>query len=76
MAVSDTIKDMPIATLNVKERVDRKEQFNNLAGKLNTMAAQAEKMKSEVPLGAQDALQKIANSARDGEKKLRVMAED
>jgi hypothetical protein len=49
--------------------------LNALAAKLAETATQAEKL-TEVPPDAKPALQKIVNSARDGEKNLRKMANE
>jgi len=62
------------STLDLKEREDRKKQLDTLAGRLNEVAKQLETMKGEVPPDAKPALQKSADSARDGEKELRTLA--
>jgi hypothetical protein len=64
---------MPVDTMTIAEREKRKEQLNALAAKLAETAAQAEKL-TEVPPDAKPALQRIVNSARDGEKNLRKLA--
>jgi hypothetical protein len=64
---------MPFDTLTLVERADRKEQFNSLAEHLAETATQAENL-TEVPQDARPTLQKIAKSAREGEEKLRKLA--
>jgi hypothetical protein len=65
---------MPVDTLRLSDRAERKTELDALASKLNDMATQAEKMTGSVPQDAKAALQKIADSAHSGEKKLRAMA--
>lgn len=65
---------LPVDTLTLSDRTERKTQMLALSGKLSDVAAQAEKMLGEVPPDAKGAFQKIADSARSGEKKLRDMA--
>ena len=67
-------KKLPFATLDLNEREDRKKQLETLAGRLNEVAKQLETLKGEVPPDAKPALQKIADSARDGEKELRTLS--
>jgi hypothetical protein len=67
-------EQMPADTLTLGARDERKTQLDALAGKLSDVATKTEKMTGEVPPEAKDALQKIVDSARAGEKKLREMA--
>jgi hypothetical protein len=53
---------------------ERRKEFESLAGKLGETATEAEKLIGEVPPEAKPAIQKIVDSARAGEKKLRVLA--
>ena len=48
--------------------------FDQLAGKLSEAGAEAEKVSREAPPASQPALKKIADTARDGRKKLRDIA--
>jgi hypothetical protein len=48
--------------------------FDQLAGKLFEAGAEAEKVSREAPPASQPALKKIADTARDGQKKLRALA--
>ena len=48
--------------------------FDQLASKLSEAGAEAEKLSHEAPPASQPALKKIADSARDGQKKLRDIA--
>ncbi len=66
---------MPIATMTLDERAKRKEQFNALAKQLGEMAGLAARM-TEIPEDAKPAFQKIMKSAREGEQKLRRLAND
>jgi hypothetical protein len=54
---------------------ERKSRLEALAGKLAATADETEKAAREVPENAKDTLQRIANTARDGEKKLRQLAQ-
>jgi len=72
--VVNQARNMPADTLTLSARAERKTELDALAGKLSDMAAKTEKMTGEVPPDAKAALQKIVDSARAGEKKLREMA--
>ncbi|HUR55370.1 MAG TPA: hypothetical protein VMZ71_14650 [Gemmataceae bacterium] len=50
--------------------------FNQLAGKLSEAGAEVEKVSREAPTASQPALKKIADTARDGQMKLRAMARE
>jgi hypothetical protein len=63
---------MPADTMTLNERARRKEQFTVLAEKLAETANLAEKM--AVPPDSKPALQQIVDSARNGEKSLRLLA--
>jgi hypothetical protein len=52
---------------------ERQAQFKALADKLGDTAADADKMMGDVPPDAKPALQKIADSAREGQKKLMAL---
>ena len=54
---------------------ERKSRLEALAGKLAATAGETEKAAGEVPENAKGTLQRIANTARDGEKKLRQLAQ-
>lgn len=56
------------------EPVAKAKLLNDLAGKLANAGDDAERLVKEVPPGAQSSLQRIAESARDGEQKLRRLA--
>jgi len=52
---------------------EREAQFKSLAEKLGETAAETDKLVGEVPPEAKPALQKIADSARDGQQKLKKL---
>jgi hypothetical protein len=54
---------------------ERKSRLEALAGKLAATADETEKAARDVPENAKGTLQRIANTARDGEKKLRQLAQ-
>jgi hypothetical protein len=64
---------LPFPTMTIDERAKHKEQISALAKQLGETATQAEKM-TEVPPDAKPALEKIAKAAREGEEKLRKLA--
>ena len=71
MAQAERVADAPLAV----PAAARKAQFEALAAKLGATAAETEKIAAEVPQAAKPTLERIANTAREGEKQLRKMAQ-
>ena len=67
-AILKQAENMPIHAMDLTER---QTQFKALADKLGETAAETDKLLGAVPPDAKPALQKIADSARDGQKKLK-----
>src|SRR5262245_16232197 len=63
------VDTMPPAALTLKEK---QELYSSLGKKLGDVAAEIDKMSGEVPPEAKPALQKIASSAREGQKKFQL----
>jgi hypothetical protein len=61
-----------LPTLDAHDVKEKQELCSSLARKLGDMAAEADKLAGEVPPEAKPALQKIAASAREGQKKFRL----
>jgi hypothetical protein len=60
-----------LPTLDTHDEKQKQELCSSLAKKLGDMAAEADRLAGEVPPEAKPALQKIASSAREGQKKFR-----
>lgn len=66
-AIVKQAERMPIHAMT---QTERQAEFKALADRLGETASETDKMLGEVPPEAKPALQKIADSARDGQKKL------
>jgi hypothetical protein len=71
MAQAERMVDAPLTV----SAADRKAKFEALAAKLSATAAETQKIAAEVPQGAKPTLERIVNTAREGEKQLRKMAQ-
>jgi hypothetical protein len=60
---------------NAMTPAERKEEFTALARKLGTVADEVKKASAEVPPDAKPILERIGDSARNGQKKLEILAD-